>query len=139
MTEAIIIAITTPIVGLFSGYCAGMADSTAYDEKAHRMWEISMRAYEDVYGEEEYPPLANKALTHYHIGKPYDAWHIIRNCERYGGYLTALISGAYIGLSWWLIPMVVFHALAGWIGFNLGDRWKGSIWTQKLGAWINGE
>lgn len=56
-----------------------------------------------------------------------------------GGYVTALVSGVAIGMSWWIFPMVVCHALAGLIGFNWGDRWAGSMWMRWIGYKANGK
>lgn len=138
MTEAIVIAISTPLVGLFCGWCSGMSDSTMYDEKAESMWMHTYRG--ELYHLDRHKLLIDMPVfTRYHIGHPNDAWHWIRRAERYGGYVTAVVSGAFIGVSWWLLPMVVCHSIAGLVGFNLGDRWKGSMWMRKLGEWINGE
>jgi len=138
MTEAIVIAISTPLVGLFCGYCSGMADSVAYDEKARQDWMAGLEVFEDAEWQ-DMSMAEHKTFTRYHIGHPNDAWHWIRRAERYGGYVTTLVSGAFIGVSWWLLPMVVCHAAAGLVGFNLGDRWKGSMWMRKIGEWINGK
>ena len=178
MTELITIAVSTPLIGLFAGYCSGMADSTMYDERAEQRANLHQRAllhtiersgYTEVGAENNIfrssvekdnddnlsygiihhyasndssfidVRINPNAFTRYHIGNPNDAWHWIRRAERYGGYVTALVSGALIGMSWWLLAMVVCHSIAGLIGSNLGDKWKGSMWMRKLGEWINGK
>ena len=127
MTETLI-AIALSTVGIIlAQYCKGVADSTAYDKKAHDDY-IKLR-------EADYTVLPP---TRYHTGHPNDAWHWSSRLSVYLCYASALGAGAYIGISWWLILCVVCNTVGGLVGFNLGDRWRGSMWMRYIGDLING-
>lgn len=111
MTEIYTIALSSLGIAL-AQYCKGFADSTAYDGK--------------------------RGDTHYHIGTPWDAWHVMSRLSVIICYVTALCAGAYMGNTWWLFACAGCNAIGGWIGFNLGDRWKGSMWMRYIGRLING-
>lgn len=111
MTELYTIALSSVGIAL-AQYCKGFSDSVAYDGK--------------------------RGDTRYHIGTPWDMWHVMSRLSVILCYVTALCAGAYIGISWWLVVMAAFNALAGLVGFNLGDRFKGSMWMRYLGRLING-
>ena len=128
IAEITTIAISTVAIAFFQGWCSRMSDETAYDDKARDDWD-TLRAsiIEAVF--------IPSRFTKYHIGHPNDAWHWFRRAERYGGYVTTLVSGAIIGLGWWLAVMVACHTIGGFVGFQLGSKWQQSIWLQDLAEW----
>lgn len=144
MTE-ILIAITLSTVGIIlAQYCKGVADSTSYDKKAHDAHAKFMQDVIDgrtmVTNDVWFQTMRIMAVpsTRYHTGDPNDAWHWFSRLSVYLCYASALGAGAYIGISWWLILCVVCNTLGGLIGFNLGDRWRGSMWMRYIGDLING-
>ena len=133
--EIVILVVSTLLIGFFAGWCGGMGDSTAYDMRAERLYLENVKSDDEAMRESL---LAFRPqFTRYSIGEPNDFWHIVRRSERYGTYSISIITGALLGLSWWLAVAVVCHLVAGLIGFNLGDKWKGSMWLMAIGSWWN--
>lgn len=132
---------------IFAGqYMKGVSDSTAYDEKAHNEWEKLCREYITTIQEHidandhrfSYPEEWRFHHTHYHTGHPNDAWHWFSRLSVYLTYIGAGIGYWDASLDWHTGILLMAHIIAGWAGFNCGDRWRGSMWTRKIGAWIDG-
>jgi len=140
---------------LLGMYFKGLSDSTAYDAKHYKMWVDSQIM------------LSENPFTRYHIGNPNDAWHWYSRLSTYflygGGILTGicimtlqtlkdfLVSCGLFDIVmmitfgmfeldsslWWALLIIPIQTISGLIGFNLGDKWKGSMWIEKLSNVIN--
>ena len=133
--ELYVIALSTPLIGLFEGYCSGMSDETAYDEKAIEDWLMVAKGLD---GDMLADFLKTKPhFTSYHVGHPSDSWHWYRRGERYGGYVTTILSGIAIGWSLWLIPMFALHIVSGFVGFRLGSDFGKSYWITQFSNFLD--
>lgn len=129
-----IVVLSAIVMGALS-WVSGWVDTHAYDEKAQEKrerlieyWNNNVKAKQIIV---ELTP-----DTRYHTRGNWDAWHIMRRIERYG---MPLASVASTHLFWqnpeadyvWFGAMLVLWGVAGLIGFNLADKWKGSMWWPK--------
>ena len=122
MFEIYTVIISSLMMGLLSAVSAWV-DGHARDDEAWRAWNSTHDQF-----------LLNP-FTRYHMGEPWDAWHIMRRVERYGFPVVGFLSGLMIGSlgNWqWVIITIVCWALAGTIGFQAASKWKGSIWTNWM-------